>query len=86
MSALHPFQSVGNNLLLMVQKVMGHVIESVSEYATTESSSCCVPVPEDEGMCEFPERRGKYDKECRWHDKSVLVHGKVVVNAMKEKM
>lgn len=65
---------------------MGHVIASVSKYAAAVSSSCRIPIPEDDGVCEFPERCGKRDKKCRRHDKPILVHGKVVVDAVEEEM
>jgi hypothetical protein len=65
---------------------VGHVIESVSKYATTVSSRGRIPIPKDDSMCKLPERRGKYDEQCRRHDMPVFVHGKVVVNAVKKKM
>jgi hypothetical protein len=86
MSARHFDQRVLKDLLLVVQKVMGHVIESVSKYAAAVSSGRGVPVPEDDSMGKLPEWRCECDKKCWWHDKSVFVHRKVVVDAVKKEM
>jgi hypothetical protein len=65
---------------------MGHVVTSVSEDAAAVRSQRSRPVPEDDGMCEFPEGCGKRDEKCRRHDKSVFVHREIVVDAMEEEM
>lgn len=72
--------------LLVVQKVVGHVVARVSEYATTISSCRRIPVPEDDSVCELPERCREGDEKRRWHDQSVFVHREVVVDAVKEEM
>lgn len=74
------------HILLVVEEVVGHVVASVSKDATAIRSCGSIPIPEDDAMCEFPEGRCKYDKQCGWHDQSVLVHGKVVVNAVEQEM
>lgn len=65
---------------------MGAVIAHISKNAATVCSRSCVVVPEDDRMGKFPERSCQDSEEGRRHDKSVLVHGKVVVNTMKQKM
>jgi hypothetical protein len=65
---------------------VGHVVKGVAEYATTVSSGCRIPVPEDDGVGKLPERRSEDDEKCRRHDQSVFIHRKVVVDAVKEEM
>lgn len=65
---------------------MGHVIASVSKDTTAISSRSCIPVPADNSLCELPKRRSQHNEECRWHDQPVLVHGKVVVDAVEKEM
>ena len=70
----------------MVQEVVRHVVAGVSEHTTAERCSCDIPVPVKEGVGQLPERTDQ-GKEQRWrHDKPILVHGEVVVNAMKGEM
>jgi hypothetical protein len=37
-------------------------------------------------MSQVPEWSGKYDEECRWHNKTISIHGEIVVNAMEQEM
>jgi len=39
----------------MVKEVVRKVVTYVPKYATAENSSGNVPIPEKDGMCEFPE-------------------------------
>jgi hypothetical protein len=41
--------------LLMVKEVVSEVVAYIPKYSTTEGSSCSVPTPEENCMCEFPE-------------------------------
>ena len=41
--------------LLMVKEVVREIVTYVPKYTTTENSSRNVPIPEEDGMCEFPE-------------------------------
>lgn len=75
-----------SNVLLVVEKVVGHVIAGVSKNATAIRSQSCRPVPKNDGVCKLPERCGESDEQGRRHDKPVFVHGEVVVNAVKEEM
>ena len=65
---------------------MCHVVAGVSKDTTAVSSQSSVPVPKDDCVCKFPERRREDDEERRWHDEPVPVHGKVVVGAVKEEV
>jgi hypothetical protein len=69
-----------------MQEVVRQVVANVAEDAATEYSGGHVPVKVEDGVRETPERSGKDDEEGRWHDQAVLVHRKVVMNAMKEEM
>jgi hypothetical protein len=40
---------------LMVKEVVCEVVTYVPKYTTAENSSRSVPIPEEDGMCEFPE-------------------------------
>jgi hypothetical protein len=69
-----------------MQEVVCHVVAGVSKDATAVGSQGGIPVPENDGVCELPERCRKDDEECRWHDEPVPIHGKVVVNAVKQEV
>lgn len=56
------------NSLLVVQEVVRHVIARVSKNTPAVHSRGSIPVVSDDGMCEFPERCCKHDKQRRWHD------------------
>jgi hypothetical protein len=86
MLAKVPNESSGGHLLLVVQEVMGHVVAGVAKYAATVRSRGRIPVPEDECVCELPEGRGEQGEERRRHDKPVLVHGKIVMDAVEEEV
>ena len=75
-----------NSVLLVVEEVVGHVIASVSENATAVCSQSCMPIPEDDCVCELPEGCSESYEQSWRHDKPVLVHREVVVNAVKEEM
>jgi hypothetical protein len=79
-------ETCARDLLLVVQEVVSHIVERVAEYTTTVGSGCRIPVPEDDCVSELPERRSEDNEKCGRHDQSVLVHRKVVVDAMKEEM
>jgi hypothetical protein len=71
---------------LVVEEVVRHVVASVAKNATAVRSRGRIPVPEDDGVREFPEGCGKHDEQRGWHDKPVLIHGEVMVDAVEEKM
>lgn len=68
--------------LLVMEKVVGHVIERVAKNTTTISSGRSIPIVEEYGVRKFPEWCRKRGEQCRGHDEPVLVHGKVMVDAV----
>lgn len=55
-------------LLLVVEEIMRHVVANVAKNTTTVHSRGSVPVIEEDGVGEVPERRSeKYEKRRR-HD------------------
>lgn len=70
----------------MVQEVVRQVVANVAEDATTVDCGSSIPIVAEDGMCQFPKWRGQHDKQRRRHDQSVLVHGKIVVDSMKQKV
>jgi hypothetical protein len=83
---MHSWKILSRNLLLVVQKVVGHVVARVPENAAAVSSQRSRPVPENDGMCKLPEWCGKRNEKRGRHDKSVLVHRKIVVDPMEEEV
>ena len=65
---------------------MRHVIACVAKYTSTVGSQRRVPVPPNNGVCELPEWGCQGYKERRRHYKSVLVHWKIVVDAVEEEV
>jgi hypothetical protein len=41
---------------------------------------------EEDAVGNLPERSGQCGEECRRHDKTVLVHGEVMVDTVKNKV
>ena len=72
--------------LLVVEEVMRQVVADVAEDATAVDGRRGVPVVEEDGMGELPERCSEDEEECRWHDESETVHGEIVVDAVKEEV
>lgn len=70
----------------MVEEVVCQVVHDISEYASTEYSGAHVPVEKKYGVGQFPERIRQGNKECRRHDKSIFIHRKVVVDAVKKEV
>jgi hypothetical protein len=70
----------------MVQKVMGEIVANIAKYAATEDGCCGVPIVEEDCVCEFPEGCCESNEECRWHNESIFVHWKVMMNAMEKEM
>lgn len=70
----------------VVEEVVRQVVAHVAEDAAAVRNETSVPVPEDDGLGKLPEWRSKGGEESRRHDKAILVHGKVVVDAVKHKV
>ena len=62
------------NLLLVMEKVVGHVVTYVSKDSATVSTGCRIPIIEENSMCEFPERKCEYQEERGWHYESKSIH------------
>lgn len=71
---------------LVVEEVVGHIVQGVTKDTTAISSCRRVPVVEKYGVCKFPEWCCKRNEQGGRHDESVLVHGKVVVDAVEEEV
>jgi len=65
---------------------MGKVVTDVTEDTAAEYVGADIPVEREDSMSQVPERCGKSQEECWRHDKAKLVHGKVVMNSMKNKV
>ena len=72
--------------LLMVQEVVGHVVEGVPEDTTSVSSCRSIPIVEKNGVRKLPEWCCKRGEQRGRHDQSILVHGKIVVDAVEKKV
>lgn len=62
------------------------IIAYVPKDSTTVHSHRGIPIIVEDCMSEFPEGCGEDDEEGGWHDEAIFVHGKVMVDAMKEKV
>lgn len=69
-----------------MQKVVCQIIANVAKNTTTIYRDSSVPVVEENGMSELPERRRQHNEESWWHDQSVLIHREVMVNAMEKEV
>lgn len=70
----------------MMEEVVGQVIADVAKDPSTEYSYCCVPIVEEHCMRELVERCRKGNEESRRHNEAVLVHRKVMVDAVEEEV
>jgi hypothetical protein len=41
---------------------------------------------EEDGMGNLPERSSQCSKESRWHNETVSIHGKIMVDTVKNEM
>lgn len=72
--------------VLVVQEVVRQVIADVAKDATTVDSGGGMPAVGEDGMGQLPKWSCKDNKESRGHDKSVFVHGQVMMNAMEQEV
>ena len=70
----------------MVKKVVCHVVADISEDTTAVRQHTGIPVVVEDRMRQLPERSSKKNKQSRWHHKSILIHGQVVMDAVQEEM
>lgn len=69
-----------------MQEVMRQIIADVAKDTAAVSSDGGVPIPENQEMSKLPERSCKSHKERGGHDKSVSIHGKIMMNAVEQEM
>lgn len=69
-----------------MKEVVSQIIADVAENAAAVDSSASMPAIHEDGLSKVPEWSCQSHEESRGHDKSVLVHGQVMVNAMKQKV
>ena len=62
------------------------VIANVSKDPSAEDRCCSVPIVPEYRMCKLMKWHGKDNKERWWHDETIFVHWKVVVDAMEEEV
>ena len=72
--------------VLVMEEVVRHVVARVTEEAAAEYRRRHVPVPEEEGVRQFPEWDGKSDEEGGWHDEAILIHGQVMMDTVEQEM
>lgn len=72
--------------VLVMQEVVRHVVENVTEDAAAVDGGGGMPRVEEDSMGEVPEGVGKDDEERRGHDEAVAIHREVVVDAVEEEM
>lgn len=65
---------------------MGQIVADVAEDAAAEHHDCHIPVVEEDSMRELIEWCCKDDEKRGRHDKSVAVHGEIMVDAMEEEV
>jgi hypothetical protein len=69
-----------------MEEIMGHVVADVPEYSSTIHRCSRIPIIKEDSMCQLPEWGCKDEEQRRGHHESILVHRKVVMDAMKEKV
>lgn len=72
--------------VLVVEEVVSQVIADITKDAATVDRGRGIPVVGENGMGEIPERSCKQYEHGRGHDKSVPIHGQVVVDAVKQEV
>lgn len=72
--------------LLVVEEVVGEIVECVAEDTAAVSCGRRVPVVKEDSVRKLPKRRRKRCEQCGRHNQPVFVHRQVVVNTMKEEM
>lgn len=76
----------GSALLSVMQEIVGLVVANVPEDTAAVHCHGGIPVVVEDCVRKLPEGGRENDEKGRRHDEPVLVHWKVVMNAMKEKV
>jgi hypothetical protein len=69
-----------NDLRLVMEKVMGHVVTYIPKNASTVYRCGSIPIVVKYGMGEFPERHSEDQEQSGRHDEAVFIHGKIMVD------
>lgn len=77
---------MSKNVLSVVQEVMSQIIADIAENSTTKHSSRRTPIIKEDSMRQLPERHRKNYEESWRHDKSISVHGQVVVDTVQQEV
>jgi hypothetical protein len=72
--------------VLVVEEIVSHVIADITKDATTVDCGRSIPVVGENSVCEIPERSCKQHKHGWRHDKSVPIHGQVVMDTVKQEV
>lgn len=70
----------------VVQEVVCHIVAHIPKYTAAVCDQCSVPVVEEDEVGEPPERCCKGHKERRWHDETIFVHWKVMMNTVEDEV
>jgi len=72
--------------VLVVKEVMCEIVADVSKDTATVGCTSSIPVVEEYSMCKLPERSSQSSEERRRHDKTILVHREIMMDAVKDEM
>lgn len=72
--------------VLVVKEVVRQIVADVAKETTGKGSGSSMPAVRKDGMCKMPERVSQDHKERGRHDEAILVHGEIVMNAMKQEV
>lgn len=72
--------------VLVVEEVVSQVIADITKDTATVDRGGGIPVVGENGVGEIPERSCKHHEHGWRHDKSVPIHGQVVMDAVKQEV
>ena len=65
---------------------MSHIVTDITKDTTTENRQSSIPVVEEHGVGQLPERGGEDNKQSRWHDQPILVHRQIMMDSMEQEV
>lgn len=72
--------------VVVVQEVMGQIVADVAKDTATVGSGGGIPAVVEERMGKVPEGGCEDHEKRRGHDQAILVHWKIVMNAVEQKV
>lgn len=69
-----------------MKEVVRQVVTDIAEDTTTVNGGCNAPVPIEDGVRQLPKWSCENNKESWWHNKPILVHGQIVMDAVEQEM